>query len=80
MAVSPTQRAYVVDLVERVVWTFLQAFGAQLVASGWFTVAGVVDLSIVQKAAIAGLAAVLSLAKGVVAKAVGSPDSAQLVP
>jgi len=79
----PTQEAskrYAVDLAERVTWTFLQAFGAQLVVSGWFSVDGVDDLSLLQKAGIAGAAAVLSLLKGLVAKHVGSPTTAALLP
>lgn len=67
---------YAKDLTERVVWTFLQAFGAVLVASGWFSVDGVTDLSIVQKAGVGGAAAVLALLKGVLAKRVGDPNSA----
>jgi hypothetical protein len=71
---------YILDLIERVGWTFLQAFGAELVASGWFTVDGVTDLSVLQKAGIAGIAAVLSVIKGLVAKGVGSPNTAALLP
>lgn len=70
----------IADIVERVSWTFLQAFGAQLVASGFFTVDGVVDLSILQKAGIAGVAAVLSLIKGLVAVNVGSKETAATLP
>lgn len=73
-------KRYLADLAERVFWTWLQAFGATLVASGWFDVNGVLDLSILEKAAIAGIAAVLSLLKGIVAKGVGSNYTASTLP
>jgi Putative lactococcus lactis phage r1t holin len=71
---------YVLDLIERVGWTFLETFGAVLVASGFFTIDGVTDLAIVEKAAIAGIASVLAVIKGLVAKGVGSPNTAALLP
>lgn len=71
---------YVRDLVERVVFTFLQAFGAALVAGDWFNVAHVRDLSIVQTAGLAGIAAVLAVIKGLIAKAVSNRESASLAP
>jgi hypothetical protein len=78
---TATQAAtYIRDLVERVVFTFLQAFGAALVAGGWFDVAHLRDLSIVQSAGLAGIAAVLAVIKGVIAKAVGNKESASLAP
>lgn len=76
-----TQAAtYIRDLVERVVVTFLQAFGAALVAGDWFNVAHLRDLSIVQAAGLAGIAAVLAVIKGVIAKAVSNRESASLAP
>jgi hypothetical protein len=71
---------YVRDLIERVVFTFLETFGAQLVASGFFTIEGVTDLAILEKAAIAGIASVLAVLKGLVARSVGSPNTAALLP
>lgn len=79
MDTSP-QAKYIRDLLERVGFTFLETFGAQLVVSGWFTVQQITDLSIVEKAAVAGVASVLTVFKGLVAKAVGSPNSAALLP
>jgi hypothetical protein len=73
-----TARSYGRDLAERVVWTFLQAFGAMLVVSGFFSVEGVTDLSNLQKAGVGGMAAVLALLKGVVAKSVGDKNSPSL--
>jgi hypothetical protein len=69
-------KRYVLDLLERVGWTALQAFLAQLIASGFFSVDNVTDLSILQKAGVAALAAILSLAKGLAARTVGSPYTA----
>lgn len=74
------QERYIVDLAERIGFTFLQAFGALLVVSGFFSVDGVTDVSIIQKAAIGAVAAVLALIKGIVAKAVGSPNTAAILP
>jgi hypothetical protein len=78
---TATQAAtYIRDLVERVVFTFLQAFGAALVAGNWFDVAHLRDLSIVQSAGLAGIAAVLAVIKGLIAKAVSNRESASLAP
>lgn len=73
-------RTYLRDLAERVGLTFGAAFGGSLVAANWFSVDGVQDLSIPQTAALAGAAAVLTLIKGIVARAVGSESSASLDP
>lgn len=69
---------YAKDLAERVIVTFLQAFGATLVAGGVFDVSGVRDVSAWQAAGVAGIAAVLSLVKGLVAKLVSRKESASL--
>lgn len=71
--------AYLRDLLERVVVTFLGAFAAALIASNWFSIEGIQDTSTLGQAGLAGAAAVLSLAKGLVASAFGSKDSASLV-
>jgi hypothetical protein len=71
---------YALDLAERVAMTFIQAFLASLIAGGWFDVDQIRNLSIPQKAAVAGLAAVLALIKGIMARFVGSPDSASTAP
>ena len=70
--------SYAKDLAERVIVTFLQAFGATLVAGGVFDVSGVRNVSAWQAAGVAGIAAVLSLIKGLVAKLVSKKDSASL--
>ena len=65
------------DLFERVARTYLQAFGALLLASG-FGADGVVDLSTLTKAAGAAIPAALSLLMGMVARGVGNQESAAL--
>lgn len=80
----PTKRErfirYMTDLGERVLKTFLQAFIAQVVASGLGIFGAVTDLAVVQKAGLAGLAAVAALIFGLVARWVGAPDSASFLP
>jgi hypothetical protein len=68
-----SKKAYVRDLAERVLWTFLMAAGGVAVAAG---PANWVDVSMWKTAAIAGLAAAGSLLKGLVARYVRNPDSA----
>jgi hypothetical protein len=71
---------YVRDLFERAAATFVQAFLAALVAANWFDLSHIRDLSVLQTAGVAGLAAVLSLVKGAIAKLIGNRDSASLAP
>lgn len=65
--------AFARDLIERAVKTFLQAFVAALVLSP------VIDVSVLQKGALAGLAAIASILSSTVSKQVGNHDSASLV-
>lgn len=78
MTASPVIRAYAKDLVERIVRTFGWAFGAALIGSGWFSIEGITDVSILAKAGIAGVAAVLALLGGLVVKIlkIGNPATA----
>lgn len=80
----PTRDAagrYARDLVERVVWTFLQALVGALITGGVLDgVAGVADITGWQAAGLAGVAAVISLIKGLAAKFVGRSDSASTAP
>jgi hypothetical protein len=64
------------DLLERAVWTFLQA------GLGVFVLADSFDANLdnAEKAAMAGLAAVLALVKGVVASRVGDTGTAATLP
>lgn len=71
-------KAFVVDLAERIASTFLVTFLGLLVSSDWFDLAHITQVSIVEKAALAGVAAVLSLIKGLVAGAISLPTSASL--
>jgi hypothetical protein len=87
-----TNKTYIADLVERVVWTFLEGFGAvwllpvaadvldgsaSTVGTIWHSLA---NTSVLDKAAVGGIAAVLALGKGFIAKAVGDRNSAAILP
>lgn len=77
VTVVKTGGTYVRDLLERVVWTFLVAAGGVALAAG---PGGMFDLSFWEGAGTAGLAAVGSLLKGLVARVVGTKNSASTVP
>jgi hypothetical protein len=64
------------DLAERALWTFVQAFIGVLLAGG------MLDLSTgtLRAGAIAGIAAVLALIKGVAASRIGDPGTAATLP
>jgi hypothetical protein len=82
---------YVRDLIERVVVTFLEAFlalwlgpvaadilnGGQTLGTVWEHLS---DLSVLDKAAVGGLAAVIATFKGLLARSVGSANTAALLP
>jgi hypothetical protein len=68
-------KAFVLDLAERVVFSFLGAAIATLAAAG----VDLTHLSAWQSAGVAGLAAAVSLIKGVLAQYVGDRDSASAV-
>lgn len=68
-----TMSAFYRDAIERIVWTFIEGFTATVL------VAGALDLSVIQAAALAGLMAVLALVKTIAAGQLGSArDTAQL--
>ncbi len=73
---------FVRDLAERVGATFVMAFLAlylpPLLMDG-AAVENLADLSVLSKAATAGVAAMLSLIKGLLAQRYGNPESASLV-
>lgn len=74
---------FVRDMLERVGATFVMAFLALYVpalVSDSATAETLFDLSVLSKAAVAGVAAALSLVKALVAKRLGAPDSASLDP
>lgn len=78
-------RTFVIDLVERVVWTYVEAFCALLLLSWAANVIGgqvtaIADWSIVTKAAIGAVAAAVAVIKNIAAGFLGNPDSAATVP
>jgi hypothetical protein len=71
--ITSTVKTYVHDLAERVIWTFLAAVAGVALA------AGPVDMlhaSFWQAAGTAGVAAVVTLVKGLAARYVGNRNSA----
>lgn len=70
-------RRYIIDVIDRFWRTYVQAFGSLLLASG-FGMDGVIDLSTVKRAAIAAVAALISLGMSLVARTVGDKESASL--
>lgn len=75
--VLKTAQTYARDLGERVVWTFLAASGGVALAAG---PASMFSASFWETVGAAGIAAVGSLVKGVVAKFVGDKGSASTAP
>ena len=67
---------YLKDLVERVVKTFLQVFIATVVASGLDLTHALTQVSMLEKAGVAGLGAVAALIFAIVGKWVASPNNA----
>jgi hypothetical protein len=72
-AIGKTAATYAKDLGERVVWTFLVASGGVALAAG---PADMFHASFWQTVGTAGIAAVGSLVKGLVARVVGDKNSA----
>jgi hypothetical protein len=72
-ALAKTATTYAKDLGERVIWTFLVASGGVALAAG---PASMFHASFWQTVGTAGIAAVGSLVKGVVARVVGDKNSA----
>lgn len=75
--VVKTARTYAVDLIERVIWTFLGAAGAVALAGG---PADMLSVSFWQGAGTAGLAAAVTLLKGIAARIIGQRNSASTAP
>jgi hypothetical protein len=76
-SIAKSARTYVVDLLERVIWTFLGAAGAVALAAG---PADMLSVSFWEGAGTAGLAAVVALLKGLGARVVGQRNSASTAP
>jgi Putative lactococcus lactis phage r1t holin len=71
---------YIKDLLERLAKTFVQAFLGTLIAANWFSVDQIRDVSTLQAAGLAGIAAVLSVVTSILSKYVNREDSASLAP
>jgi hypothetical protein len=69
---------FLTDLSERTVATYLEVFLGLLIADGFTD--GVVDLSVLQSAAIAAVPAALAVVKGGISRYWGDPDSASAAP
>lgn len=63
------------DLIERTVATYVQVFLGLIIA----TSTDMVDINTLKVAAISALPAALAVAKGLIAKRFGDPNSASLV-
>ncbi|MEU9643589.1 hypothetical protein [Streptomyces sp. NPDC048188] len=72
-----TARTYAVDLIERVLWTFLGAAGAVALAAG---PADMLSVSFWEGTGTAGFAAVVTLVKGIAARLIGPKNSASTAP
>ena len=72
-----TSVTFAKDAFERVLWTFIQAFAGVVAVAA---VIGEVNLSIIQQGAVAGIAAVVALVKAFIARTIGDPNSAALLP
>jgi hypothetical protein len=72
-AIGKTATTYAKDLGERVIWTFLVASGGVALAAG---PADMFHASFWQTVGTAGIAAVGSLVKGLIARVVGDKNSA----
>lgn len=70
---------YLLDLAERTAATYFEALLGLLLASG-FGVAQITDLSFWTKAAVAAIPAALAVLKSGLARFVGSPNTAALLP
>jgi hypothetical protein len=75
--VVKTATTYAKDLAERVIWTFLAAVAGVALAAG---PADMLHASFWQAVATAGVAAVVSLVKGLLARGFGAKNSASTAP
>lgn len=75
--VVKTAGTYARDLIERIIWTFLGAAAAVALAAG---PADMLSVSFWQGAGTAGLAAVVTLVKGLAARLIGPKNSASTAP
>lgn len=71
--VIKTAKTYARDLVERVIWTFLGAAAAVALAAG---PGDMLSASLWETVGTAGIAAVVTLVKGLLARGIGARNSA----
>jgi hypothetical protein len=68
-------RKLLVDIAERTAFTYLEVFLGIVIADAFTD--GLVDMTVLQTAAVSALPAALAVVKGMIAsRAVGDPDSA----
>ena len=67
----------IVDIAERALMTFVQAFLSVWIVVDW---ADLGDVDLLKKASVAGIAAALAVLKGVVASRIGEKGTAALLP
>lgn len=72
----PNSHTFTRDLVERVVWTFLQAFLATFIVGGL----GGPDFDLGARLGLAGAAGLAAVVKAIAATQYGRTDSAALLP
>jgi hypothetical protein len=72
-----TASTYAKDLVERIIWTFLGAAAAVALAAG---PGDMLSASFWETVGTAGLAAVVTLVKGLAARFIGAKNSASTAP
>jgi len=70
-------KAFLLDLAERSVWTFLQTTGALLFVDG---ATESVDADFLTKLKVAAIAGLLAVGKGILASRVGNSNTAQALP
>jgi hypothetical protein len=70
-------KAFLLDLAERSVWTFLQTAGALWVANA---AQDAVDIPFWDNLKVAALAGVIAVVKGLIASRVGNSGTAQALP
>ena len=73
---AATRKDFLIDLLERTIATYAEAFLGLLIASGLGTPAD--RMALLEKAAIAAIPAALAVAKAGLAKFKGGPNSASL--
>lgn len=77
-----SRKTFYLDLLERTVWTFLQAFAAQMIASGLEVADGITNLSIGEKLVVSLIAGAVAVLKSVMVNQLPwtATDSASTLP